>query len=295
MMGCGLLLFTLPLTELKSSNRIISSQQTEIKVKGEVTEGDGTPIVGVTVQIKGSNQGTVTDVDGRFTLDVPEGSILVFSSVGFITREIPATVDMRIVLESDNKLLNQVVVVGYGSQNKRNVTGSISSIDGDEFADRPVFSTAQALQGKAAGVQVTQPSGKPGTEFSIRIRGTNSVNANNDPLYVIDGIPTTDTRGLNTNDIESIQILKDAASASIYGARASNGVVLITTKKGASGKSTTTFNTYWGFTNLAKKIDVLDGKQYIQYMQDRGEAISQDNANTDWQKETFGTGINQNY
>jgi TonB-linked SusC/RagA family outer membrane protein len=295
MMGCGLLLFTLPPAELKSSNSIVSSQQAVVKVKGEVTEGDGTPIVGVTVQVKGSNQGTVTDVDGRFTLDVPEGSILVFSSVGFITREIPATVDMTIVLESDNKLLNQVVVVGYGSQSKRNVTGSISSIDGDEFADRPVFSTAQALQGKAAGVQVTQPSGKPGTEFSIRIRGTNSVNANNDPLYVIDGIPTTDTRGLNTNDIESIQILKDAASASIYGARASNGVVLITTKKGASGKSTTTFNTYWGFTNLAKKIDVLDGKQYIQYMQDRGEAISQDNANTDWQKETFGTGINQNY
>lgn len=266
-----------------------------IKVTGTVNSKDGQPIVGATVRVKGENVGTVTDLDGRFTIDVPEGSTLIISSIGYATLEVVASANLTIVLEEDTQVLDQVVVVGYGSQSKKNITGSISSVNADEFADRPVFSTAQAIQGKAAGVQVTQPSGKPGTEFSIRIRGTNSVNANNDPLYVIDGVPTTDTRGLNTNDIESIQILKDAASASIYGARASNGVVLITTKKGTAGKSTTSFSTYWGFTRLAKDVKVLDGQQYIQYMQDRGETISSDNANTDWQKETFGTGINQNY
>lgn len=270
-------------------------QDNIIQVKGTITEKDGTPVVGATIQIKGQDVGTVTDIDGNFTINAPEGSILVVSYVGFVTQEVTAAPQITIALEVDDRLLEQVVVVGYGSQSKKNITGSISSVDAKEFENRPVFSTAQALQGKAAGVQVTQPSGKPGTEFSIRIRGTNSVNANNDPLYVIDGVPTTDTRGLNPNDIETMQILKDAASASIYGARASNGVVLITTKKGAAGRSTTTFNTYVGFTQLAKKIDVLNGEQYIQYMQDRGEAISADNANTDWQGETFGTGVNQNY
>jgi len=270
-------------------------QDNIIQVKGTVTEKDGTPVVGATIQIKGQDVGTVTDADGSFSINAPEGSILVISYVGFVTQEVTAAPQITITLEVDDRLLEQVVVVGYGSQSKKNITGSISSVDAKEFENRPVFSTAQALQGKAAGVQVTQPSGKPGTEFSIRIRGTNSVNANNDPLYVIDGVPTTDTRGLNPNDIETMQILKDAASASIYGARASNGVVLITTKKGAAGRSTTTFNTYVGFTQLAKKIDVLNGEQYIQYMQDRGEAISADNANTDWQGETFGTGVNQNY
>jgi len=270
-------------------------EQPSAQISGRITETTGEPIVGATVVIKGMDVGTVTDIDGNFTINAPEGSLLVISYVGYVTQEVAPSQGMTITLETDSRILEQVVVVGYGSQSKKNITGSISSVDGKDFENRPVFSTAQALQGKAAGVQVTQPSGKPGTEFSIRIRGTNSVNANNDPLYVIDGVPTTDTRGLNPNDIENIQILKDAASASIYGARASNGVVLITTKKGAAGKTSTTFNTYVGFSQLAKKIDVLDGAQYIQYMQERGEPISDDNANTDWQEETFGTGINQNY
>ncbi|HRN33201.1 MAG TPA: TonB-dependent receptor [Saprospiraceae bacterium] len=272
-----------------------ADQNNTISVEGTVTGSDGMPVAGATITVKGQNEGTVTDADGRFLIKVAEDAILVISSVGYVSVEVKAASVVNVVLQVDNLLLNQVVVVGYGSQSKKNITGSISSVEGEEFANRPVFSTAQALQGKAAGVQVTQPSGKPGTEFSIRIRGTNSVNANNDPLYVIDGIPTTDTRGLNPNDIESMQILKDAASAAIYGARASNGVVLITTKKGSAGSTATTFNTYFGFTRLAKSIDVLNGSQYIEYMRDRGEAISEENANTDWEKETFGTGINQNY
>ncbi|HNB62762.1 MAG TPA: TonB-dependent receptor plug domain-containing protein, partial [Saprospiraceae bacterium] len=186
-------------------------QNNTITVEGTVTGSDGMPVAGATITVKGQNEGTVTDADGRFLIKVAEDAILVVSSVGYVSVEVKAASVVNVVLQVDNLLLNQVVVVGYGSQSKKNITGSISSVEGEEFANRPVFSTAQALQGKAAGVQVTQPSGKPGTEFSIRIRGTNSVNANNDPLYVIDGIPTTDTRGLNPNDIESMQILKDAA------------------------------------------------------------------------------------
>ncbi len=273
----------------------VSMDQATIPVSGKITEATGDAVVGATILIKGTEQGTVTDQAGMFSLNAPEGSVLVISYVGYLTVEVPAQTNVSVVLEVDAQLLEQVVVVGYGSQSKKNITGSISSVEAKEFENRPVFSTAQALQGKAAGVQVTQPSGKPGTEFSVRIRGTNSINANNDPLYVIDGIPTTDTKGLNPNDIESMQILKDAASASIYGARASNGVVLITTKKGKAGKTSTSFNTYVGFSQLANKIDVLDGAQYIQYMQERGEAISGENVNTDWQDETFGKGVNQNY
>ena len=274
----------------------ISWDQQNVNTIGVIKDNEGQPLIGATVLLKGSDVGTVTDVDGKFSINAPENSVLVISYVGFLTKEI--IIDgkfLEINLDPDPKLLDDVIVVGYGSQSKKNITGAISTVEGKDFENRPVFSTAQALQGKAAGVQVTQPSGKPGTEFSIRIRGTNSINANNDPLYVIDGIPTTDTKGLNPNDIESMQILKDAASASIYGARASNGVVLITTKKGKAGKTSTSFNTYMGFSQLANKIDVLNGAQYIQYMQDRGEAISEENANTDWQDKTFGTGVNQNF
>lgn len=277
------------------NNALFASEEAGIAIEGKVVDTQGEPIIGASVLIKGTENGTITDVDGKFSLDAPAGSILVISYVGYVTREVIATPNLSIVLEEDTKLLDDIVVVGYGSQSKRNITGSISSVDGSEFENRPVYSTAQALQGKAAGVQVTQPSGKPGTEFSIRIRGTNSINANNDPLYVIDGVPTTDTKGLNPNDIESMQILKDAASASIYGARASNGVVLITTKRGKSGQATIGFNTYLGFSQLANNIDVLNGEQYIQYMTERGAAIADDGVETDWQDETFGTGVNQNY
>ena len=243
----------------------VSWDQQNVNTIGVIKDNDGQPLIGATILLKGSDVGTITDVDGKFSINAPENSVLVISYVGFLTKEI--IIDgkfLEINLDPDPKLLDDVIVVGYGSQSKKNITGAISTVEGKDFENRPVFSTAQALQGKAAGVQVTQPSGKPGTEFSIRIRGTNSINANNDPLYVIHGIPTTDTKGLNPNDIESMQILKDAASASIYGARASNGVVLITTKKGKAGKTSTSFNTYMGFSQLANKIDVLNGAQYIQ-------------------------------
>ena len=201
--------------------------------------------------------------------------------------------NISITLESTAKQLEQVVVVGYGTQKRKNLTGAVSTINAKEFEDRPIFSTAQAIQGKAAGVEVIQPSGKPGTDFSIRIRGTNSINSGNDPLYVIDGIQTTDTRGLDVNDIESIQILKDAASAAIYGVNGTNGVVLITTKRGRANHSTVSFNTYVGFSNLAKKISVLNTSQYRSLMDSilgPGSVPDSITTNTDWQNEVFKTG-----
>jgi len=281
---------------------VISSapDQQEKRITGRVTSDAGEPISGVSVIVKGTTRGTNSDVNGNYTITVPPNATLVLSAIGFEQQEVVVG-DQEVVnvkLVTSNKKLDEVVVIGYGSQRRRDVTGAVATVTAKDFENRPVVTTAQALQGKAAGVQVTQPSGKPGVDFSVRIRGASSINANNDPLYVIDGIPTTDTRGLNPNDIENMQVLKDAASAAIYGARAANGVVLITTKRGKANRSSVGFNTYLGFNQLANKIDVLDAEQYKLLMTEIPSAGPVDPAydkNTDWVDETFGTGVNQNY
>lgn len=271
-----------------------------ITVKGTVKDSKGEPLPGVSIKIKGTTLGTSTGINGDYTISAPGNGTLVITYVGFKTVE--ASVSNRntinITLSESNLQLDEVVVVGYGTQRRGDVTTAISSVSTKDIEERPIVQAAQALQGKAAGVQVTQPSGEPGQGLTIRVRGATSVQSGNDPLYVIDGVPTMSARDLNVNDIASIQVLKDASSAAIYGARAANGVVIITTKRGKANTSNITFNAYYGSSNLAKKIDVLSPDQYKALLQELDPSLLTNltsNETTDWTKEVFGTGHNQNY
>ncbi|MBW6490354.1 MAG: TonB-dependent receptor [Lentimicrobium sp.] len=268
------------------------------QISGTVTDAGGQGIPGVTVVIQGTTTGTTTDIGGNYRLEVRPGNILQYSFMGFITQSVPVTTQtvINITLLEDSKLLDEVVVIGYGVQRKRDITTSVAVVDDKALKDRPIVTVAQALQGKAAGVQVTQPSGKPGSGLAVRVRGATSVLAGNEPAYIVDGIRTTDINGLNPQDIESMTILKDAAAAAIYGAAAANGVVLITTKRGNTEKPLITFNTYFGVSKLRKSIDVLNTRQYRDLMNEIG--ISYDPSWTqfnDWSDETFGTGYQQSY
>lgn len=268
------------------------------QVTGLVTDDKGEPLIGATVLIKGTDQGTVTEIDGTYSLVVKEG-ILVFSFTGYETQEVPIEGKKRIdvVLQAANLNLNEIVVIGYGTQRKADITTAVVVVDEASIRNRPMASAAEALQGKAAGVQVVQPSGKPGGDISVRVRGATSVTAGNEPLYVVDGVPTTDIRGINPADIASMTVLKDASSAAIYGARAANGVVIITTKRGKDGKSTVTFNAYGGVSNLRKTVETLSTRQYRDLINEvLPGAYDQAWTNyTDWSDETFGLGKVQSY
>lgn len=256
---------------------VIIKEQPNITVSGKVTDSKGAPLEGVSVQVKGG-RGVSTDKDGSFTLpDIDEKAVLVISYVGYKTVEVPVN-GRRVIsirLEEADQKMSEVVVVGYGTQKKRLVSGSISSIKGDAIENLATPSLDRAMQGQAAGVQVNSSNGIPGGATEVRIRGIGSINAGNQPLYIIDGVQITPEprnrniasanplSGINSNDIESIEILKDAAAASIYGAQAGNGVVIITTKKGKSGKPRVNFNSYIGYTDLIKKPELLDGKTWV--------------------------------
>lgn len=241
------------------------SPQDEIVVQGTVTsESDNLGLPGVNIFEKGTSNGTITDIDGHYTLKVAgPNAIIVFTYVGYGSQEFQVnertTVD--IVLIEDIEELDEVVVVGYGVQKKIDVTGAISSVQTDELNSIPVTNVATAMQGKAAGVQVIQNSGAPGSETSIKIRGTGTIN-NSDPLYVVDGFITESIDFLNPDDIQEMQILKDASSAAIYGARAANGVIIITTKRGEEGKLKINFNSYWGSSSFWRQPDIMDKNQY---------------------------------
>lgn len=268
------------------------------QITGKVTDNQGMPLPGVTIQFLGTSTGTITDINGTFKINKQQGT-LRFSFVGFVAQEIAVTNQtvIDIVLLEETSLLNEVVVIGYGTQKKKDLTTAVSVVDDKEIKERPIISAAQALQGKAAGVQVTQPSGKPGVALSVRVRGSTSVIAGNEPLYVIDGVPTTSTAGLNPSDIASMSVLKDASSSAIYGARAANGVVLITTKKGeGESQPSITFDTYLGFSKLRKTIDVLNTKQYLDLLDDIGIATNPEwTSFGNWADSVFGTGIDQSY
>ena len=271
--------------------------QQDITVKGHVQDKQGNSLPGVSIKIKGTAKGTASLPDGNFTIQAPSNAILELSYVGYETQDfsVDGRTQITITLSDTKTDLSEVVVIGYGTQKKKDVTTAVVSVNTKDIAERPITQTAAALQGKAAGVQVTQPSGKPGAAFSVRVRGATSVQAGNEPLYVIDGVPTTDTRDLNTNDIATITVLKDASSAAIYGARASNGVVLITTKRGRSGDAVINLNTYYGVSKIGKKIDVLDGTQYNDLMKEMGFNVVTPTVTTNWLDEVFRTGRNQNY
>ncbi len=248
-------------------------------VTGKVNDPSGQPLPGVTVLVKGTKKAVSTDFDGKFSISVSNGGTLVFSYIGFKSKEqkVGSASSYTIALETENESLNEVVVVGYGTQKKKVTTGSMSSIKTESFTERPISRLDQGMVGQIAGVRVKQTTGLPGQPFSVEIRGAGSISAGNEPLYVIDGFPIHTEGGnsaggfsngspldnMNPNDIASVEVLKDAAAAAIYGSRASNGVVLITTKRGKAGKAKFTFNTYSGLSKEANRVDVLNADQWI--------------------------------
>lgn len=270
-------------------------------IRGVVlSEPDKEPVPGALVLIKGTQKGTVTDIDGSFSIDATPGEILVVSFVGYTTQEVAVVAgqtNVNINLPLSTSDLSEVVVVGYGSQIKKEVTGAIQSIGGEELRDMPVSTIAQKLQGRLAGVQINQTTGQPGRGMQVRIRGQLSVTGGSDPLYVVDGFPITgDINAINPDEIEDITVLKDAASTSLYGSRAANGVVLITTKKGKAGQTNVNLNVFTGFQNVPMegRLEMMNAEEFAQfkkeYFEDAGQAVPVEfqnpaqyrNENNDW-------------
>ncbi|HLW10870.1 MAG TPA: TonB-dependent receptor [Fermentimonas sp.] len=254
----------------------------QTQVRGTVVDDLGEPVIGATIQIKGTTQGTVTDIDGVFNLTAPAGGTLVISYVGYTTQEVRVAPTVRVVLSTDTELLDEVVVVAYGTVTREAKTGSVSSVSGTDISNAPVVSMDKALGGKIAGVSITSSSGQPGAASSIRVRGTSSINAGNNPLWVIDGIPVLTGNPndflntgnvlstINPNDIESITVLKDAAASSIYGSRAANGVILVTTKSGKEGRTNFNARVKYGASWLANDNDfgIMNAAQLLEYQRD---------------------------
>ena len=219
-------------------------------VTGRVSDEEGTAIPGVNVIVKGTSSGTTTDSDGQYSLAVADNNAtLAFSFIGFSTQEVAVNgrTSIDVVLQSDTRTLEEVVVVGYGSQFEKEITGAVQQLKSDELRDIPVAQLTQKLQGRLAGVQINQNTGKPGQGMQVRIRGQISLVAGSDPLYVVDGFPIVgDISNINPDEIESISVLKDAASTSLYGSRAANGVIMVTTKRAKAGKTSVDFSAYYG-------------------------------------------------
>ena len=281
---------------IKTMNRLTATSDLQQKtVSGTVTDKSGQPLPGVTVIIKGTSQGTVTDADGKYSLsNIPGDATLVFSFVGMRPQEaiVASKTSIDITMEVDAIGLDEVVAVGYGTVKKSDITGSISSVSSEKVVQvKAISNIAQALQGQTAGVQVNQRSGQPGESMSIKIRGTNSISAGNDPLYVVDGMPLNSLSAqLNPNDIESIEILKDASSTAIYGSRGANGVIMITTKSGNEGKTKIVYDAYVGVQSLRKKMDLVNAKEFAQL---QNEVATNDGTNLPWtqtQIEALGEG-----
>ncbi|RZK56169.1 MAG: SusC/RagA family TonB-linked outer membrane protein [Pedobacter sp.] len=268
--------------------------------KGIVTDADGIPLPGVVITVKSSGKSTQTAENGAFSVEFSQPTDeLTFSYVGFTTQTliVSAGQTINVTLAKSVEALNEVVVMGYGTQKRKDVLGAVSVITSEDFEDRPSTNLGYSMQGKAAGVQIIRPSGKPQGGFSLRVRGTTSISAGSEPLYVIDGVPTQLLYDINPNDIETISILKDASSSAIYGAAGANGVVLITTKRGKTGKAKLNLSAYTGVSKTANRLDVLDRTQYIALMDEIGQVANWNNftANTNWHNEVFRTANLQNY
>lgn len=280
----------------------------QTQVSGVVVDELGEPIIGATIQVKGTMQGTVTDFNGTFTMAVPEdGRIFVVSYVGMITQEVAIRPNLRIVMESDSKLLEEVVVVGYGTQRKMDVTSSISKVSGDEISNLATPSFDNQLAGRASGVQVIQPSGVLGATPTFRVRGVSSLTGGTQPLVVVDGVPMTSgdisqsyvavnaMADINPDDIASIDILKDGAATAVYGSRAANGVILITTKKGTLGTAKVNYSGFIGFAKPSKLHDLLNGQEFTTIANeklsiwDEPEMAVYDGTNTNWNDHIFRT------
>lgn len=268
----------------------------ERSITGRVISGeDNSGLPGVSVIIKGSVQGTVTDIDGNYAISAPDGGTLVFSYVGFISEEVlvgnQSVINMTLM--PDLTQLEEIVVVGYGTVKKSDLTGAVASVKSEELTAYPAIGAVQALQGRAAGVQITANNGEPGADFKIRIRGGTSINASSDPIFVVDGfvgaaLPPPE-------DIESIEVLKDASATAIYGSRGANGVIMVTTKRGKSGKARIELNTSYSSQNEINRLDLLNAAQFTDYIREARPTITPLDGETDWQDEIFRTGSIQNY
>ena len=293
-------------------------------ITGMITDDKGEALIGATILVEGTTTGTVTDLDGKFSLQVPEGNnTLLITYTGFASQEIAlgAQTSLDIVLKTDVIGLEDVIVVGYAPQRRKDITGSVSSVSGSAIADVPALGVQTALNGRTSGVQVVSNSGTPGGGIDVRVRGSTSLNASNQPLYVIDGVPVisgnpsqlavgngnlNSLADINPADIESIEVLKDASTAAIFGSRGANGVVLITTKKGKAGKSSVGFNAQYGFQEAWKKVDVLGADYYYDTLLNEmamnrygvgiaALGIPKDEGDTNWQDEIFRQGALQDY
>ena len=270
-----------------------------ITVKGIVKDNFGEPVIGANVTEKGTTNGMITDLDGNFSLTVQKNATLVISYIGYITQEIAVkgNANLNITLKEDSKALEEVVVIGYGTARKSDVTGSIASVGGDKLREMPATNITYALQNRIAGVDMAQTSSQPGATMQIRIRGTRSLTASNDPLVVLDGIPFMgNLSDINPGDIKSMDILKDASSTAIYGSRGANGVILITTNKGAQGTPAKfTYNGYVGAKSVFSKYPMMDGKKFAEMRKYAGKFDNSldesDDVNTDWQDLMYRTGM----
>lgn len=325
------LYFFMPISDLyaglgenKTNNVIVQQQKKQIT--GKVVDNNNTSIIGANIIEAGTSNGTITDMDGNFSLNVAANAILHVSYIGYLEQEIETEgrTHLNIILKEDTKALDEVIVVGYGTMKKSDLTGAVSSVKTSDIQQTPMTSIDQGLVGRASGVQVIQTSGMPGAVASIRVRGSSSLQAGNEPLYVIDGFPVYSGDGfgqtggnaqisglssINPSDIESIEILKDAAATAIYGARAANGVVLITTKSGKKGQDLISIEANYGIQQVAKKIDVMNAQEYAVlvneaytndglapwYNEQRMAEIVSMGKGTDWQDLVFRRAITQNY
>lgn len=303
---------------LPKVNTVIAKKKNEITVSGTITDStDGSTLPGVNVVIKGNGKGTISDFDGRYSLLAKKGDVLIFSFMGYKTVE--KTVENQVLdvkLDVNTNNLNEVVVVGYGIMKKSDITGAVASVSEEDFRNTANTSVDQMIQGRVAGLRISQTSGQPGAGTSVRIRGNSSLNGSNEPLYVIDGMPISNSSGLsgagsnvptnaepnplnaiNPNDIESIEVLKDASATAIYGARASNGVILITTKSGKTGKMKVNYAGSFGVQKTAKTLELLTSEQYLEHipeiMKGMGKSMHADllaeGIETDWQDEIYQT------
>ncbi|HEV7779945.1 MAG TPA: TonB-dependent receptor [Chitinophagaceae bacterium] len=279
----------------------------EIKVTGKVTSATGEPLAGVSVQVKGTRTGTTTDANGNFSITVPDDAVLVFSSVGYESTEVTVAgkSTLAVSLVISEKIQDAVVVIGYGTARKKDLTGSVASVSGAELAKQPVLTATQAVQGKVAGVQVIS-SGDPNALPVIRIRGTGTMLAGANPLYVVDGIINDDIRNINSADIVSMEVLKDASATAIYGMRAANGVILITTKKGKPGKLVINYDATVGIKEATRLVNMAGANQYAGYINEASvyygsgdsivtQSMLQAGSNTDWYDEILKRGFFQNH
>ncbi len=305
--GCSILFFSLGFSETQA--RAISGAD-EWKflavVSGTVQDETGSPLPGAAILVKGTTQGTITDIDGRFSIDVPSDAVLVISYLGYLAQEIPVNgqSSLSVQLQPDAKQLDELVVVGYGTQKRSDITGAIGSLKSEDFNRGMITNPVDLLQGKVAGVNITSTSGEPGANQNVIIRGIGSLRSGTQPLYVLDGflldnastgVATNPLSFLNPNDIESIEVLKDASATALYGSRASNGVIVITTKKGRSGASQVNVSASTAWSSMPNPIDVFDADEFRRQVVAVGGALEDFDGNTNWQDELTQVGFSQDY